>query len=86
MKFAWIISLMIPALLTADGLGGTSWQLVKFQGGDKTLLTPDDKTRYSIAFATDGSANVRIDCNRGHGSWKSPAPVSFNSDHSGSHG
>lgn len=74
MKFAWMISLMIPALLTAADLGGTSWQLVKFQGGDKAVLTPDDKTRYSVAFGTDGSTNVRIDCNRGRGAWKSPGP------------
>lgn len=55
-----------------DGLGGTSWQLVRFQGGDGMVLRPDDKAKYTIAFATDGGVSVRIDCNRGRGTWKSP--------------
>ena len=54
-----------------DSLGGTSWHLVKFQGGDGTVLRPDDKTKYTLAFNPDGSINARIDCNRGRGSWKS---------------
>ena len=53
------------------GLAGTSWQLVKFQGGDDTVLTPDDKTKYTVAFGTDRSLSARIDCNRGRGTWKS---------------
>lgn len=52
-------------------LGGTSWQLVKFQGGD-TVLVPDDKAKYTLAFNADGSFTARIDCNRGRGTWKSP--------------
>jgi len=55
-------------------LGGTSWQLVKFQGGDDTVLTPDDKSKYTIAFSTDGSLTARLDCNRGRGTWKSTGP------------
>ena len=35
------------------GIGNTSWQLVKFQGGDGTVLTPDDKAKYTVAFAND---------------------------------
>jgi para-nitrobenzyl esterase len=54
------------------GLSGTSWQLVKFQGGDDTLLRPDDKSKYTLAFGTDGRLSARIDCNRGSGAWKSP--------------
>jgi len=52
----------------ADGLGGMSWQLVRFQGGDGKVLRPDDKTKYTI---NDGGVSVRLDCNRGHGKWKS---------------
>jgi uncharacterized lipoprotein YbaY/heat shock protein HslJ len=65
-----------PAQVTQvrDDLGGTSWRLVKFQGGDGTTLIPDDKAKYTIAFGTDGRANVRIDCNRGSGTWKSSGP------------
>ena len=54
-----------------DSLGGTAWQLVKFQGGDGAVLRPDDQTKYTLAFNADGSINARIDCNRGRGAWKS---------------
>ena len=50
-------------------IGNTSWQLVKFQGGDGTVLMPDDKAKYAVAFTNDGNVNVRFDCNRGRGSW-----------------
>jgi putative lipoprotein len=56
------------------GLGGTSWRLVKFQGGDGLTLTPDDRAKYTIAFGTDGRVSVRINCNRGTGTWKSSGP------------
>src|SRR5882724_9255831 len=56
---------------TASGLGGTSWQLVKFQSSDDKTLTPDDKSKYTIAFGTDGRGSR---CNRGSGTWKSAAP------------
>ena len=55
-------------------LGGTSWQLVKFHGGDGRILTPDDKSKYTLAFGKDGNLSARIDCNRGRGSWTSPGP------------
>ena len=58
----------------AEILGGTSWQLVRFQGGDDKVLRPDDKAKYTVAFGTDGSVSVRFDCNRGRGSWKSTGP------------
>ena len=56
------------------GLGGTSWQLVEFQGGDETILTPDDRSKYTVDFGTDGRVTVRIDCNRGSGTWTSEGP------------
>jgi para-nitrobenzyl esterase len=59
---------------TVSDLGGTSWQLVQFQSGDGTVLTPDDPMKYTIAFDPDGQAYMRIDCNRGRGSWTSPEP------------
>jgi len=52
------------------GLFGTSWQLVKFQGSDDKTLTPDDRTKYTVAFGKDGRVSARIDCNRGSGTWK----------------
>jgi para-nitrobenzyl esterase len=57
-----------------DSLGGTSWQFVKFQGGDGKILTPDDKAKYTIAFGSDGAVSVHFDCNRGGGTWKSSGP------------
>ena len=35
------------------------------------MLTPDDKTKYTIQFSTDGGLSARIDCNRGRGTWMS---------------
>jgi heat shock protein HslJ/membrane-bound inhibitor of C-type lysozyme len=59
---------------TASSLVGSSWQLVRFQGGDDKTLTPDDKSKYTIAFGADGGVSVRLDCNRGRGTWKSAGP------------
>lgn len=59
---------------SAGGLGGTSWRLVQFEGGDGTTLKPDDPAKYTIAFGTDGRLSARIDCNRGTSTWKSSAP------------
>jgi para-nitrobenzyl esterase len=67
-------SLLLLALVasvqppSAD-LAGTSWQLVKFQGRDGTALTPDDRAKYTVAFDA-GQLKVRVDCNRGRGTWK----------------
>ena len=60
-----------PPQSAAGGLGGTSWQLVRFQGDDDKVLIPDDKAKYTIAFGADGSVVVRSDCDRGRGTWKS---------------
>lgn len=53
---------------------GTTWQLVRFEGGDDTVLVPDDRSRYTLRFESDGRLAARIDCNRGIGTWKSPEP------------
>ena len=58
----------------ARDLGGTSWRLVQFEGGDGTTLKPDDPGKYTIAFGADGRLSARIDCNRGTSTWKSAAP------------
>lgn len=63
-----------PASSTSPGLAGTSWQLVEFEGGDDTTLTPDDRTKYTIELLADGSLRARIDCNRGRGTWTSSGP------------
>src|SRR4029453_15671857 len=83
MTSAWArSSLLLPLLMTLAcsagtqtspqaGLGGTSWQLVKFQGGDGKTLTPDDKAKYTITFGTDNTVRPAVDFNRGVGTWKS---------------
>jgi len=56
----------------APALGGTTWQLVRFQGSDDNEVAPERRDLYTIAFGAGGSLNVRFDCNRGRGTWKSP--------------
>ena len=63
-----------PPQLASSDLAGTSWRLVKFQGGDGRVEYPVDRSQYTFAFNTDGSFTARIDCNRGRGSWKSSGP------------
>ena len=54
---------------TATDLGGTSWQLVRFQNGDDETLIPDDKSKYTIVFAADGrvsnESTATVDAPRG---------------------
>jgi para-nitrobenzyl esterase len=63
-----------PPRSAAADLGGSSWQLVKFQSSDERILTPDDPAKYTVSFGADGSVSARIDCNRGRGAWKSSGP------------
>lgn len=51
-------------------LAGTSWQLVRYEDSAGTILKPKDPGKYTIAFQKDGSARIRIDCNRGTATWK----------------
>jgi para-nitrobenzyl esterase len=68
----YLVALALLAGCAGSGrLDSTSWQLVKFQGGDDTLLRPDDKSKYTLTFGADGRLSARIDCNRGSGAWKS---------------
>ena len=53
-----------------DGLLGTSWQLVKFQDGDGATITPDDGSKYTITFSSNGRVSSRVDCNHGGSTWK----------------
>jgi para-nitrobenzyl esterase len=58
-------------LSLAPGLAGTSWKLVKLQAGDETTLVPDEGSKYTITFRSDGRVVSRVDCNRGSSTWKS---------------
>lgn len=81
--------LMIGALLTAcatptpaadpDGstpttLEGSSWRLVQINKSDGVSRPAIERSRYTIGFGAQGVLNVRFDCNRGRGSWKSSGP------------
>ena len=52
-------------------LSGTSWQLVRIQSMDDKVATPTDRSKYTMTFGADGRVNMRVDCNRGSGTWKS---------------
>jgi len=54
----------------ANQLSGTSWQLVKFQGPDERIFTPDDKSKYTITFGSNGRITARVDCNRASSTWR----------------
>lgn len=54
-------------------LNGTSWQLVKFQAPDERTFAPDDKSKYTITFGTNGRVTARVDCNRASSTWRATA-------------
>ena len=54
-------------------LNGTSWQLIKFQGPDERTFTPDDKSKYTIRFGSDGRVVAKVDCNRASSTWRATA-------------
>jgi len=56
----------------ASELAGTSWKLVKLQGGDEMTSVPDDGSKYTITFGRNGRVTARVDCNRGSSTWRSP--------------
>src|SRR5262245_51873723 len=56
-----------------NSLNGTSWQLVKFQGPDERTFTPDDRSKYTIRFGSDGRVVARVDCNRANSTWRATA-------------
>jgi heat shock protein HslJ len=56
----------------ANELAGTSWKLVKLQTGDETTHVPDDGSKYTITFGSNGRVTTRVDCNRASSTWKTP--------------
>jgi len=58
----------------ASELAGTSWKLVKLQGGDEMTSVPDDGSKYTITFGRNGRVTARVDCNRGSSTWRSSRP------------
>ncbi len=52
-------------------LGGTAWQLVAIQSMDDAQGTTRvaEPARFTLRFGVDGRASLRLDCNRGSGSY-----------------
>jgi len=50
-------------------LPGTRWRLARIQSMDDTVATPDDRSRYTLEFGSDGSLAGAADCNRISGRW-----------------
>jgi heat shock protein HslJ len=48
---------------------GPTWQWLRFEGGDGTVIEVDDPTKYTIAFQADGTYTIIADCNQGSGSY-----------------
>ena len=79
MKFMLVllsVSLMsvLGAQNSTSGLSGTTWQLVKFQGPDERIYTPNDKSKYTISFGRSGGVIAQIDCNSARSTWRVSAP------------
>ena len=77
----WLVGLSMAVLGCSqnpapgtDGLAGTNWRLVQFEGGDGRVLKAADPSRYTISFLDDGRVTARVDCNRGMSTWSSPEP------------
>ena len=55
-------------------LDGTSWRLVKFDGGDGKAIRPPNPASFTLEFQVGGGLVLRVDCNRGRGTWKAASP------------
>ncbi len=55
----------------SNDLYGTEWSLIRFESRDGIVLVPGDSSAYTVSFAADQSVSVRVDCNRGQGTWSS---------------
>ena len=64
----------VTAEVANEVLQSTTWHLVRFEGGDGTVLTPDHGSKYTLDFEPGGRLAVRVDCNRGSGTWTSEDP------------
>jgi heat shock protein HslJ len=56
-------------------LAGSSWRLVELQSSDDSIgiVRPDDPAKYEMMLNANGTAALRLDCNRGTGRWMSTA-------------
>ena len=56
-------------------LAGSAWTLENFQSSDNAIgvLKPAAPDQYQLMLEADGSVAMKLDCNRGFGSWKATA-------------
>lgn len=69
-----VLGLLAPVGAQNLELANTSWQLVQIKNTDGTSVRPDDPAKYTLEFDADGTLVARLNCNRGHGTWKSTSP------------
>jgi heat shock protein HslJ len=90
MRFQWFalwMTFVLAACATEPDrsvprLAGTAWQLVSIQSMDDAQGTTRiaEPQRFTLHFGDDGRAALRLDCNRGNGSWEAkPASASSGS-------
>lgn len=72
--FATASSQPFASAQNSSELAGTSWKLVKLQTGDDTTHVPDDGSKYTITFGSNGRVTTRVDCNRASSTWRSSRP------------
>ena len=56
------------SLVFRPALTDVVWQWREFQGGDGTIVTAPDPSRYTLEFLPDGEIRLQADCNGGRGS------------------
>lgn len=53
----------------APSLTGVVWEWQRFEGGDGSVVAPDNPSFYTLEFFPDGSLTARLDCNQGAGTY-----------------
>jgi len=70
-----VILISIPGPVGAGGvpetdtISGGVWMWQHTRYNNDTEAIPPDPTHYTMAFNTDGTLNIRVDCNRGGGTY-----------------
>jgi heat shock protein HslJ len=70
-----VLSLMADggSLRFSPALTGVVWEWETFEGGDGAVVAPEDSSRYTLQFHSDGTVTGQVDCNRGTGSFEADA-------------
>ncbi len=59
-----------PATLpTEEDIVNVTWQWERFEGGDDSVMTIDDPSRYTLILKPDGTYRVKADCNMSMGAY-----------------